>query len=114
MYRYLSSSVLVMFSTVCFQAGCDRSRHGPHSKRPSESRSEGILGAADDAKTVIDKAVKAHGGENSFSCWRCGYVKYKALGGVVPAEVGDVTVEDTFQLPGNFKREIRNDAEGKE
>src|SRR5205823_4356238 len=49
-----------------------------------------------------------------FARWNCGYLKYKTKGGVVPAQVGEVTIEDTFQLPGHFKRVTHMEASGKE
>jgi hypothetical protein len=99
---------------VPFQLGCERSQ-GPRNLKPAlQTRPEPVLTADDDAKTVIEKAVKAHGGEKAFSRWKCGYVKYKTRGGIVPDQVGEVTVEDTFQLPGHFKRVTRVDTGGKE
>src|SRR5262249_15050342 len=49
----------------------------------------------------------AHGGERAASCWKCGYLKYKAKAGLVPGQMHEATLEDTFQLPGHFKRITR-------
>src|SRR5262249_38020984 len=90
------------------------SKEPPKGEPASESRPDPVLLTDDDAKTIIGKAVKAHGGEKAFSCWKCGYVKYKTTGGVIPAQIGEATVEDTFQLPGHFKRVVRSDMDGGE
>jgi hypothetical protein len=90
------------------------SDHTQDSRRVGEARSEPVLKTEDDAKTIVSKAVKAHGGEKAFSRWSCGYLKYKTKGGVVPAQLREVTLEDTFQLPGHFKRVTRADVSGNE
>jgi hypothetical protein len=113
MGRYHTFTVLVTASLALFVVGCERSRQSRKAEPPSEARSDAVLTADDDAKTVIAKALKAHGGEKAFSRWNCGYLKYRTKGGVVPAEFGEVTVEDTFQLPGHFKRVTRIAAGGK-
>src|SRR6185437_10888910 len=38
----------------------------------------------------------------------------KTKGGIVPAQLGEVTIEDTFQLPGHFKRITRMTVQEKE
>ena len=75
---------------------------------------EPVLGAGDAANVVLAKAVAAHGGEKAFTRWSCGKVKYRAEGSIVPALPGHATMEDTFRLPGYFKRETRMTAGGKE
>lgn len=94
--------------------GCERAQESNKAEPPSEVRSDPVLKTDDDAKTIISKAVKAHGGEKAFTRWNCGYLKYKTKGGVVPAQFGEVIVEDTFQLPGHFKRVTHMNAGGKE
>src|SRR5439155_21287675 len=94
--------------------GCARAQESRKADSAPEARSEPVLKTEDDAKTIISKAARAHGGEKAFSRWSCGSLKYKTKGGVVPAQLGEVTVEDTFQLPGHFKRVTRMNAGGKE
>jgi hypothetical protein len=65
-----------------------------------------VIQRDDDAKTILTKAVAAHGGADKLSRWSKGYVKYKAAVGFAPAELGEPVLEDTFDLPGHFKRVI--------
>jgi len=60
-----------------------------------------------DAKSTVIKAIAAHGGVKAFSRWNCGFLKYKPKATIIPGALGDVTLEDTFQLPGHFKRLTR-------
>src|SRR5215471_12409499 len=106
MSRYRTSGVLVTTWLAIFLVGCG----GSHIIQKEEPASEAVLTADDDAKAVIGKAVKAHGGEKTFSRWNCGYLKYTTKGGILPTQLGEVTMEDTFQLPGHFKRVTRMDA----
>jgi hypothetical protein len=108
------------FATLCplwltlILLGCERTQESRKAEWRSEQSSDPVLKADDNARTIVNKAVQAHGGEKSFTRWSCGYLKYKTKGGVVPTQLGEVTVEDTFQLPGHFKRVTRMDAGGKE
>jgi hypothetical protein len=94
--------------------GCERKSESSKVEPPVEVRPDSVFKTDDDAKTIINTALKSHGGEQVFTRWNCGYLKYKTAGGVVPAQLGEVTVEDTFQLPGHFKRVTRMDGTGKE
>jgi hypothetical protein len=114
MVRYRTFTMLVLFWLALFLVGGEPSQEIQKAKPASEARPAPVLKADDNAKTVIGKAVKAHGGKKAFSRWNCGYLKYKTKGGFVPAQFGEVTLEDTFQLPGHFKRITRMDAGGKE
>jgi len=108
------------FATVCtfglaaVLCGNERTLKYGKAEPPSEGGFHPVLKADDDAKTIVSKAIKAHCGERASARWRCGYVKYTTKGGVVPAAVGEVTVEDTFQFPGHFKRIARTEVGGKE
>jgi hypothetical protein len=106
----------VLFSLwlFLFLLGGNRTQDQRKAGSASETRSEPVLKIEDDAKTIISKAVKAHGGEKAFSRRRCGYLKYKTKGGVVPKELGEVIVEDTFQLPDYFRRVTHLAVGGKE
>src|SRR4051794_20828084 len=81
-------------------AGCGRT-DGP---KPAT----GLLLVPDDnALTVLAKAVLVHGDKKAFTVWRCGQLEYKMKGGGAAGQLGEVAVEDTFQLPGHFKRVTR-------
>jgi hypothetical protein len=71
-----------------------------------------VLNPDDDARTIARKALKAYGGEKTFSRWRCGQIKYRTRGRILPPQPGEAVVEDTFQLPGHFKRVARSGPEG--
>jgi hypothetical protein len=114
MNRYPMCAMHLTLWLVLSLLSYDWTQEGRAAGPSADARSEPVLKADDDAKTIISKAVKAHGGEKAFSRWSCGYLKYKTKGGFVPTQVGEVTVEDTFQLPGHFKRVTRMDAGGKE
>src|SRR5436309_1334727 len=99
-------SLLISLVAACpllALVGCERPPSDKTSGPSSETHSVPVLREDDDAKTILDKALKAHGGENAFSRWSCGTVKYKTKGSIVPDQLGEVVVEDTFQLPGHFK-----------
>lgn len=114
MDRSLTITGLAIFWPILFLVGCQNSREPQKAEPPSEVRPQPILQADDDAKTILSKAVKAYGGKKAFSRWNCGYLKYKSKGGIVPTSIGEVTLEDTFQLPGHFKRITRTKANGTE
>jgi hypothetical protein len=106
-------AVIIAAGPALLLAGCHRSQDSRRSEHAPGGGSEPVLRADDDAKTVIDRAVKAHGGEKAFSRWNCGYVKYRTKGGIIPAQLGAATVADTFQLPGHFKRVAHIEADEK-
>jgi hypothetical protein len=67
-----------------------------------------LLRSEDGALTIIDKVIRAYGGQEKLTRWNVGKVKYKAKGNFFsPADVADVTLRDTFQLPGQFKRVLK-------
>jgi hypothetical protein len=106
--------VLAALWLSLFQFGCERTQDNRKAEPAPEAPSDTILKSDDDAKAIISKAVSAHGGEKAFPRWGCGYLKYMTKGGVVPAAFAGATVEDTFQLPGHFKRVVSWGANGKE
>jgi hypothetical protein len=113
----VGSKVFGVFVVTCLAlifVGCERSYHGPRVASSSETDFAFVLKAEDDADTIIDKAVEAHGGEKSFSCWRCGYLKYQTRISIAPTDVGDATIEDTFQFPGHLKRVVRKGKNGED
>ncbi len=114
MGRYHTFAIILTAWLPALLVGCGRSQGTREEEYASEAISEPLLKVDDDAKTVIDKAVKIYGGEKVFSRWNCGYVKYKTKGGIIPPQLGEVTVEDTFQLPGHFKRVTLVPASGRE
>jgi hypothetical protein len=78
--------------------------------RPSTT----LLKPDDDPKVIIAKVLKVYGGEHGQSRWNCGYLKYKTKGGIIPSFMGEVILEDTFQLPGYFKRVTRMQMAGQQ
>jgi hypothetical protein len=83
--------------------GCGR----PQDRKKIEAvstESPPVLSVDDDADTIFSKAIQASGGKKAYSRWNCGYIKYIAGGGIMPAQMPETTMEDTFQLPGHFKR----------
>src|SRR5262245_35455487 len=105
MSRYRTCKTVFAVGLALLAAG-DRHPHDSSRAGPEPTaRADPVLHDDDEARTVIDKALHAHGGEKSFARWKCGYVKYRTKGGIVPSQFGEVTLEDTFQLPGHFKRE---------
>jgi len=73
-----------------------------------------ILSAADSPHSVLDTALKAHGGTDRLARWSCGHVKFRLRSDTVPPySDAPVVIEDFFQLPGRFKR-VTVVGEGKE
>jgi hypothetical protein len=107
-------AVLATLWLAFFRLGCERTQHSREAGIASEARSEPILKIEDDAKTILRKAVIAHGGDKAFSRWSCGRLKYKTKNVAVPAELGEVIVEDAFELPGHFKRVTHMNVGGKD
>jgi hypothetical protein len=109
MSRYLAFLTAVVLPALLLGSG-----RSQDAKKPQPAKGEPVLRSEDDAKTVLAKAVKAYGGDKAFARWNCGYVKYKTKGGIIPAVLGEATGEDTFQLPGHFKRQVRTAFAGRE
>jgi hypothetical protein len=99
MDRYPKFVILGTFCFVLLLFGCDRNAKPATEATPEQP----ILRSDFDTRTIVEQAVMAHGGEKAFSRWNCGYVKYRISGSIAP-QPGEATVEDTFQLPGHFKR----------
>jgi hypothetical protein len=104
--------LLALFVTLCC-CGCRRAKNRPGGAPAPEPPSEAILQPNDDAKTVIEKASQVVGTEAALSQWKCGIVKYKTKGDIFPGESTECVMEDTFQLPGHFKRVMRAESDGK-
>lgn len=62
---------------------------------------------------IINAAIAAHGGEENFPRARIGRIVMEVNGEFLPGIKGDVTVEDTFDLPGKLKRVVRGSENGK-
>jgi hypothetical protein len=71
------------------------------------------LRGQDKPSAIVEKAIAAHGGEKNFARCKTGEVKMKGTF-KVPG-VGDFKFDqdDTFQLPGKFRRETRLEVMGK-
>jgi hypothetical protein len=92
MGRYVLTGVVVALA-----AGCGG--------RPEES-------AGDDARTVIEKAVKAQGGEEKLARLRAG--RWKGRGAVtVNGQAVPMTVETVFQMPDRFKMVQQIEVQGR-
>ena len=73
-----------------------------------------VIAADDDGKAIFDKGVQALGGADKLPRWNIGAIKYKATGSGEAAGAAEAVVEDTFQLPGRFKRVARIKRGGEE
>ena len=87
-------------------AGCNRPESKARTTEEQTPRPEPILHADDDARTVLEKAAKAAGGEGASARWKCGSVKFRTTGSSLPIGMSEGLVEETFQLPGQFKRVV--------
>ena len=96
-----SHACLLMAILILASWGCNRSDREPRKEAELDPHSESILQPYDDARTVLEKAAKAAGGEGASARWRCGSVKFSMS---LPG--GDCVTEETFQLPGQFKRVV--------
>jgi hypothetical protein len=114
MDRQNTSGVVLPLWLALFLLGYGCAQDNQKGEPPPEAHPLPVLKPGDDAKTIIRKAVKAHGGKKAFTCWSCGYLKYKTSGNFIPAQLGEVILEDTFQLPGHFKRVTHMEVNGKE
>jgi hypothetical protein len=76
-------------------------------RRPEPPRQGAKVQSEDDGKTILTKAIHAHGEVDKLARWSKGYVRYKASVGFLPPGFVDAVLEDTFDLPGHFKRVIR-------
>lgn len=106
----LVTHAFIMVAAWCLTGGT--TTHGQTAAKPPMAPP--VLHSEDNAATILDKALKAHGGKPAFSRWNCGYLKYTTKGGIVPAVFGEVTVEDTFQLPAHFRRMVHAVVLGKD
>lgn len=69
--------------------------------------------AQDDARAVVERAVKAHGGEEKLAKTRA--VREKARGVLHHATLGKIefTTENLVQLPGQFKVALQSESQGR-
>src|SRR5579859_6363032 len=66
---------------------------------------------ADDVKAVLEKAIKAHGGESNLSKYKAAKVKAKGVMSVMGADV-EFSVDATSQLPDLLRVELKLDIMG--
>jgi hypothetical protein len=118
MSAYRQTLIILLAWPLIVQAGCGRQQNGAtlsaSTAAKDELKTQPVFQVNDDAKDIIAKSIKAYGGETAFSRWKCGYVKYIPKGTIMPKLLGAVVLEDTFQLPGQFKRVNRMKADGQE
>jgi len=69
-----------------------------------------LITEQDDAQAIVAKSVKAFGGPEMFSRWSVGKVTYKATGSKLGIFAAGATTEETFELPGRFKRSVKGKA----
>jgi hypothetical protein len=69
--------------------------------------------AADDAKAVIEKAIKAHGGEENLTKYKASKIKAKGTLSIMGMDI-DFSVEASSQLPDQFREEVKLDVMGNE
>jgi hypothetical protein len=94
----------IFFCTICLlEVGllCPISGCGQAGRETLPPISSPVFTEADSAEAIVTKVIAASGGEKTFSLWKCGYVKYEMKMSGAP---GPSLIEDTFQLPGHFKR----------
>jgi hypothetical protein len=59
---------------------------------------------SDEARALVDKAIKAHGGEDSLKKYKAGILKNK--GKIELLDGIEITQEVTFMLPDKFREEV--------
>jgi hypothetical protein len=67
----------------------------------------------DGAEEIVKKMIRAYGGEQKLSRWNVGRITYKTNIRMEPFADTDIIMEDTFQLPGQFKRVMHARGQGK-
>jgi hypothetical protein len=75
------------------------------------STTQPVLSLDDEPRTIALKAIAAHG-QGGPNLWKCGHIKYTTRGGILPAMLGLVTVEDVFQFPGHLRRAVQMNDSG--
>lgn len=53
---------------------------------------------------IVDTLVTRHGGSTAADRWKCGTIQFTTSAGIFPATLGSVTVTESFEFPGSFKR----------
>jgi hypothetical protein len=86
----------------------------PKAKPGSGEGTPPKLRADERASAIIEKVIQAYGGPEKVKRWNVGRVKYKPLITNMSFKPDEVVLEDTFQLPGHFKRVTKLKALGKE
>jgi hypothetical protein len=67
---------------------------------------------ADEARTILDRAIQAHGGETRLARATVGRLKAKVEGVAGGEGAYKETLEETFDLPRRFKRNIERTVNG--
>jgi len=91
-------------------AGCSRSPIGVPAAAGPDARAalaEPVILDQDSPVTIVEKAIAALGGPEKLARWNAGRVTYRASGAALGPFLGQSILEDTFQLPGHFKRVVR-------
>jgi len=66
MNRHYTFAVLFIPWLTLFLLGCSHIQDSRKKATPTEALPDPVLKTEDDAKTIVSKAVKAHGGEKRF------------------------------------------------
>lgn len=104
---------LVVLGAVFIQGTGGRSADEP--KKAGQENPKPKIQATDSPAVIVERSIEAFGGKDKLARWNVGKLKYKPKfeGMPLPPEA-DITLEDTFQLPGHFKRVMRINVNGKE
>jgi hypothetical protein len=71
----------------------------------------GPLRAADDPKATIEKAIKAHGGEENLSKYKASQAKGKGTISIMGMDI-DFTFESSVQVPNKVRTDLKLDVMG--
>src|SRR5438874_1306534 len=68
---------------------------------------------ADEARAILDRAIEAHGGEDRIARTTVGHVVARGKFALPDFPECDVTWEETFDLPGRYRRVIQGKGAGR-
>jgi hypothetical protein len=112
----LAQRRLTAIVLVCGLVGCgpvvSTATIGTAPKAMSPEPVPDKINASDDPHVIVSKALDAVGGVAKLNRWNVGKVTYKLSMPNSPIEGAETTNEDTFQLPGHFKRVTHGEKNG--
>lgn len=106
-------AVLSLLGVVFTQGAGGRGADEP--KKAEQENLKPKIQATDSPAVILERSIEAFGGKDKLARWNVGKLKYKPKfeGMPIPPDA-DLTLDDTFQLPGHFKRVMRMNLNGKE